>query len=129
MTIPRVLIIKHGSIGDIFMSLDAVKAIQKKYSNITLLSTNSGHRIFDDSDFNFKKIIDESKFSYQEIKNFYFFPSKRWDIELKNKIILKLPNEDIKNTLDYLFEFLDNKNLYNHRIIDARINIQIILND
>ena len=29
MTIPRVLIIKHGSIGDIFMSLDAVKAIQK----------------------------------------------------------------------------------------------------
>ena len=78
---------------------------------------------------NFKIIIDQSKFSYDEIENFYFFPSKRWDIELKNKIILKLPNEDIKNTLDYLFEFLDNKNLYNHRIIDARINNQIILND
>ena len=27
MMIPRVLIIKHGSIGDIFMSFDAVKAI------------------------------------------------------------------------------------------------------
>ena len=78
---------------------------------------------------NFKIIIDQSKISYDEIENFYFFPSKRWDIELKNKIILKLPNEDIKNTLDYLFEFLDNKNLYNHRIIDARINNQIILND
>ena len=78
---------------------------------------------------NFKIIIDQSKFSYDEIENFYFFPSKRWDIELKNKIILKLPNEDIKNTLDYLFEFLDNKNLYNSRIIDARINNQIILND
>ena len=78
---------------------------------------------------NFKIIIDQSKISYDEIENFYFFPSKRWDIELKNKIILKLPNEDIKNTLDYLFEFLDNKNLYNSRIIDARINNQIILND
>ena len=78
---------------------------------------------------NFKIIIDQSKISYDEIENFYFFPSKRWDIELKNKIILKLPNEDIKNTLDYLFEFLDNKNNYNHRIIDARINNQIILND
>ena len=78
---------------------------------------------------NFKIIIDQSKISYDEIENFYFFPSKRWDIELKNKIILKLPNEDIKNTLDYLFEFLDNKNLYNFRIIDARINNQIILND
>ena len=78
---------------------------------------------------NFKIIIDQSKISYDEIENFYFFPSKRWDIELKNKTILKLPNEDIKNTLDYLFEFLDNKNLYNSRIIDARINNQIILND
>lgn len=78
---------------------------------------------------NFKIIIDQSKISYDEIENFYFFPSKRWDIELKNKIILKLPNEDIKNTLDNLFEFLDNKNLYNSRIIDARINNQIILND
>ena len=78
---------------------------------------------------NFKIIIDQSKFSYDEIENFYFFPSKRWDIELKNKIILKLPNEDIKNTLDYLYEFLDNKNLYNSRIIDTRINNQIILND
>ena len=78
---------------------------------------------------NFKIIIDQSKISYDEIENFYFFPSKRWDIELKNKIILKLPNEDIKNTLDYLFEFLDNKNLYNSSIIDARINNQIILND
>ena len=78
---------------------------------------------------NFKIIIDQSKFSYDEIKNFYFFPSKRWDIELKNKVILKLPNEDIKNTLDYLFDFLDNKKIYNSRIIDARINNQIILND
>ena len=33
---------------------------------------------------NFKEIIDKSKFSYDEIKNLYFFPSKRWDLELKN---------------------------------------------
>ena len=78
---------------------------------------------------NFKTIIDQSKFSYDEIENFYFFPSKRWDIELKNKVILKLPNEDIKNTLDYLFEFLADKNLHNSMIIDSRINNQIILND
>ena len=78
---------------------------------------------------NLKIIIDQSKFSYDEIENFYFFPSKRWDIELKNKVILKLPNEDIKNTLDYLFEFLADKNLHNSMIIDSRINNQIILND
>ncbi len=76
-----------------------------------------------------KKIIDESKFSYGQIKNFYFFPSKRWDVELKNKIVLKLPKDYSKNYLDNLFEFLINKNLKNSKIIDARINNQIILND
>ena len=30
-----------------------------------------------------KTIIDQSKISYNEIKNFYFFSSKRWDLELK----------------------------------------------
>ena len=58
MKIPKVLIIKHGSIGDIFMSLNSVSAIKKIYSDITILSTKSGLRIFDESDFNFKKIID-----------------------------------------------------------------------
>ena len=77
----------------------------------------------------FKKIIDDSKFSYFEIENFYFYPSKRWDIELKNNIILKLPKDDIKISLDYLFNFLKTNYLKNNKIIDARVKSQIILND
>ena len=77
----------------------------------------------------FKKIIDNSKFSYEEVKNFYFFPSKRWDIELKNNIVLKLPNNNSKNSLDYLFKFLADKNLRNNLTIDARIKNQIIFHD
>ena len=77
----------------------------------------------------FKKIIDDSKFSYEEVKNFYFFPSKRWDLELKNNIVLKLPKKNSKNSLDYLFEFIADKNLKNNLIIDARIRNQIIYND
>ena len=76
-----------------------------------------------------KKIIDESKFSNFEIENFYFYPSKRWDIELKNNIVLKLPKDDTKNSLDYIFNFLKNNNIKNNKIIDARVNSQIILND
>ena len=77
----------------------------------------------------FKKIIDNSKFSYEEVKNFYFFPSKRWDVELKNNIVLKLPTNNSKNSLDYLFEFIADKNLKNNLIIDARIKNQIIFHD
>ena len=77
----------------------------------------------------FKKIIDESKFSYFEIDNFYFYPSKRWDIELKNNIFLKLPKDDTKSSLDYLFNFLKKNNFKNNKIIDARVKNQIIVND
>ena len=80
MNMPKVLIIKHGSIGDIFMSLDSVKAIQKNYSDITLLSTNSGHRIFDDSDFNFKKIIDNRRGFFNTCKILFRIISQKFDI-------------------------------------------------
>ena len=63
------------------------------------------------------------------IENFYFYPSKRWDIELKNNIVLKLPKDDIKISLDYSFNFLKNNNFKNNKVIDARVKNQIILND
>ncbi len=74
----------------------------------------------------FKKILDESKFSYDEVKNFYFFPSKRWDVELRNNIILKLPRYNSKTSLNYVFDFLTFKNIRSNFTIDARIKNQII---
>ena len=106
MKLPRILIIKHGSIGDIFMSLDSVKAIQKKYSDITLLSTNSGHRIFDDSDFNFKKIIDNRRGFLNTCKILSKIISQKFDIviDLQNSkrtslylLILKFLSNSITN--------------------------------
>ena len=74
--------------------------------------------------FNFKEIIDKSKISYTEIKNLYFFPSKRWDLELRDSTLIKLPNDNINIALNLAIEFLDN-----NKFIDARIKNQIILND
>jgi cell division protein FtsQ len=78
--------------------------------------------------FNIKEIIDKSKISYSYIKNFYFFPSKRWDLELRDNTVIKLPNDNIHLALNLALEFLNNKNFKN-KIIDARIKNQIILND
>ena len=77
----------------------------------------------------FKKIFDKSKFEYSQVKNLYFFPSKRWDIEFKNNKILKLPEKSVDISLDYLFEFFNDKKFSNIKIIDARIKNQIILNE
>ena len=77
----------------------------------------------------FKKIIDNSKISYKEIKSFYYFKSRRWDIELKNNILIKLSKENTKNSLDDAFVFLSQNVLNKSIIIDARISNQIIIND
>ena len=74
--------------------------------------------------FNIKEIIDKSKISYTEIKNLYFFPSKRWDLELRDNTIIKLPNDNISLALNLAIEFLDN-----NKFIDTRIENQIILDD
>ena len=78
---------------------------------------------------NLKNEIDDSKFSYIEFKNFYFFPSGRWDLELKNNILIKLSENKIKDSLDYAFDFIKNNNIEDFRVIDLRVKNQIILND
>ena len=77
----------------------------------------------------FKKIIDDSKISYNQIKNIYYFQSKRWDLELENNILLKLPKDNIKISLDNSFEFINFNNFLNNKIIDTRIENQIIVNE
>ena len=78
---------------------------------------------------NLKKKIAESKFSYEEFENFYFFPSGRWDLQLKNDILIKLPENKINDSLDYAFDFMKNNNIDDFSVIDLRIKNQIILND
>ena len=73
---------------------------------------------------NIKEIVDKSKIPYSDIKNFYFFPSKRWDLELRDDTIIKLPINDTSFALNLAIDFLDD-----NKFIDVRIENQIILND
>ena len=77
----------------------------------------------------FYDTVEQSKFSINQVKNLYFFPSKRWDLELKNNIILKLSKNHTKISLNQAFEFLNDNNFNDIKVVDARIKNQIILND
>ena len=79
--------------------------------------------------FDIKEIIDKSKISYTEIKNLYFYPSRRWDLELRNNTIIKLPNDNINLALNLALEFFFNEKFKDVKMIDARIENQIILDD
>ena len=77
----------------------------------------------------FKKIVDSSKINYDKIKNLYYFQSKRWDIEFYDNLIVKLPKENLRNSLDNAFDILNNDNLNKLNQIDLRIKNQIITNE
>ena len=77
----------------------------------------------------FKTIIDSSKFEYKDIDSIFFFSSNRWDIQLKNELLVRLPSKNIKKTLDLVSDFLLENNNNSIKIVDARIQNQIILDD
>ena len=79
--------------------------------------------------FEIKKKIDDSKISYENIKSLFFFQSKRWDVKLKNNVLLKLSKESSKDTIDVVYQFLIDNNESNIKMIDARVKNQIIVNE
>ncbi len=77
----------------------------------------------------FKRLIDKSNISFELIKNFYFFPSRRWDIELKNNTLFKLPKDNLEEKLNHVFQITKDKNFENQKIFDLRMKNQLIINE
>lgn len=75
-----------------------------------------------------KKALDETNFDYQMIKNFFFFKSGRWDIETKNGLLIKLPEKNIKKSLELFLIFSEENNNKEIKKIDLRQYNQIITN-
>ena len=115
---------KNGKIYDLASN---GKLIENRHSNRQLPFVFGNPEIVEF--FNIKKIIDESQISFKEIESLYFFLSKRWDLKLRNNIIIKLPYDNTKEGLKLASEFLHNNEFKDIKIIDARIKNQIILND
>ena len=97
----------------------------KKIEKIPLIHGN-----FENSDFkNLKNIIDETDFDLKEIKNLYFFPSGRWDMETYSGILIKLPKNKLKKNIDLSKIILKDKKFEKISLIDLRQENQIIIND
>jgi len=77
----------------------------------------------------FKNIILQTDFKYNNIKNFYYFPSGRWDIEMISGVLIKLPITGIKESLNLSIDLLHDKEFSNIKILDIRQKNQIVTND
>ena len=76
-----------------------------------------------------KLYVEKSKFDFNQIKNLFFFKSKRWNIETKKGLIIKLPLDQIESSLDILSKIMKEEKFKNKKVIDLRNNGQIIIND
>ena len=56
----------------------------------------------------------------------YFFPSNRWDILTNDDILIKLPQENILESLNLAFMIANNNDFKNKNIIDLRMNNHLI---
>ena len=85
---------------------------------------------FKNSEFlDLKKILDIFKFDFENINNFFYFPSGRWDIEMKSGILIKLPRERLKESIELSLDILKSEKSDNLKILDLRQNNLIIINE
>ena len=82
-----------------------------------------------DSFFNLLKSIKKSDFELSEIKNLYFFKSRRWDIETNDNMIIKLPKKNLGASLNLASDLISNNKIKDIKILDLRQDRQVIINE
>ena len=79
---------------------------------------------------NFALFYDELKkirFPLEEIKIFYLFESKRWDLITKKNQTIKLPIKNYIESLNNFINIKDKTNFEKYKTFDYRIYDQLIL--
>jgi len=76
---------------------------------------------------NFFKQLEVNKFPRDEIKNYYYFPADRWDLELANEQIIKFPSKKREAAIQQSVELLNREDFKNYKVIDLRIHGKIVV--
>ena len=77
--------------------------------------------------FDIKSKIHKHNFNGVQILKFYFHKNKRWDLHFQNNIVIKLPNKNIKDTLNIFEKFKKFNDIKPNTVIDLRIPNRIII--
>ena len=82
---------------------------------------------FNSPDFlDLKKKITQSKFTFTKLKTLYFFPSNRWDILTNNDILIKLPHDNLLESLNLAYKVISSNDFNDKKLIDLRMNNHLI---
>ena len=76
---------------------------------------------------NFLNLLEKNNFPKNRIKNYYYFPINRWDIELLNKKIIKFPIDEINKAIQQSIKLLNSKDFQDYNLIDLRLHDKIVV--
>ena len=74
-----------------------------------------------------KKNILLSKFTFTKFKILYFFPSNRWDILTFDNILIKLPQDNVYESLNLAYKIIGSNDFKNKSLIDLRVTNHLII--
>ena len=76
---------------------------------------------------NFFKQLEINKFPRDKIRNYYYFPADRWDLELTNNQKIKFPSKKREAAIQQSVELLNREDFKNYKVIDLRIHGKIVV--
>ena len=125
------------------ISIKPTKLIAKISNNSQLLVGENGKIILDKENYQilpiifgefrskkfleFKENIDHSKFNFANFRTIYFFPSNRWDVLTKDNVLIKLPQNNLLESLNLAYKIVTNDKFKSKNIIDLRIINNLII--
>ena len=71
--------------------------------------------------------LKKNNFNVKNIINYYYFQIRRWDIELNNKQMIKLPYNNVDKAIKQSSNLLMREDFKNYNIIDLRVDGKIIV--
>ena len=103
-----------------------------KFINSNLLSEqNNLPSVFGDFQIdefiNLIKKLKKHEIDIENIKRYYYYKNKRWDLLFFNNLTLRLPSKRVEESIKIYKKLLDNNDLMNIKIVDLRVSNQIIL--
>ncbi len=77
--------------------------------------------------FSFLEILRINNFNISDVKNYYYFTNKRWDLKLHNDTLIKFPHKNLDDFVLIAQSIIKNKNFNKKKVIDLRIPNQVII--
>ena len=75
---------------------------------------------------NFKDIIENSKFNFSDFESVFFHQYNRWDILTKNKILIKLPEKNLSESLKIAYKIILDDKFQDVSLIDLRVEDHVV---